>query len=188
MVFLLLFYFPQVELSCTSRFFDLTYIVTLYPVSMATAVVAKNLGPKPATLTNAILSHFRSKTRAGTAVQGLRSCSYIPHSPPSSPFQILTPSEATLFEPPRWFSFGAEPEVKFGTWGKQDLTMTLLENKMSRVYSAPPEERLKTFYNTPPSKYETIDQVRMIIKVYPLIKHQNILKFRFTNYKYLIPF
>ncbi|CAJ1921659.1 unnamed protein product [Sphenostylis stenocarpa] len=152
----------QVELSCTSRFFDIAYIVTLYPVSMATAVVAKNLGPKPATLTNAILSHFRSKTRAGTAVQGLRSCSYIPHSPPSSPFQILTPSEATLSEPPRWFSFGAEPEVKSGTWGKQDLTMTLLENKMSRVYAAPPEERLKTFYNSSPSKYETIDQGRGI--------------------------
>jgi len=75
----------------------------------------------------------------------------------------LTPSKATLFGPPRWFSFRNEPEVKFGTWGKQDLTITLLENKMSRVYAAPPEERLKSFYNIPPSKYETIDQVRMII-------------------------
>lgn len=150
----------QLELSCTSRFFDITYIVTLYPVSMATAVVAKNIGPKPATLTNAILSHFRFKKRGETAIQGLRSCSYIPHAPPSSPFQILTPSEATISEPPRWLSFGNEPEAKPGTWGQQALSITLLENKMSRVYAAPPKERLKAFYNTPPSKYETIDQGR----------------------------
>lgn len=163
----------QVELSCTSRFFDITYIVTLYPVSMATAVVAKNIGPKPATLTNAILSHFRFKNRRGTAIKGLRSCSYIPHAPLSSPFQILTPSEATISEPPRWLSFGNETEAKPGTWGQQALSITLLENKMSRVYAAPPKERLKAFYNTPPSKYETIDQVRMINKVYPLTEHPN---------------
>ncbi|KAK7336248.1 hypothetical protein VNO77_16784 [Canavalia gladiata] len=150
----------QVELSCTSRFFDMTYIVTLYPVSMATAVIAKNKGPKPATLNNAILSHFRSKKRGGTAIQGLRSCSFLSHPPLSSPFQILTPSEAMIQEPRRWFSFGAEPEVKSGTWTQQALSITLLENKMSRVYATPPEERSKPFCHSPPSKYETIDQGR----------------------------
>lgn len=137
---------------------------------MATAVVATNIGPKAATLTNAILSHFRFKKRGGTAIQGLKGCSYLAHPPPPSPFQILTPSEATTSEPPIWLSFGNEPEAKPGTWGQQALTITLLENKMSRVYAAPPKERSKAFYNTPPSKYETIDQVRIINKVYPLTK------------------
>ena len=159
---LLLLFFVKVELSCTSRFFDITYIVTLYPVSMATAVIVKNKAPKPVTLTNAILSHFRFKKRSGTAIQGLRSCSYCLHPPLSSPFQILTPAEATKSEPPVWLSFGAEPEAKPGTWTQQGLSLTLLENKTSRVYAAPPNERSKAFYNTPPSKYETIDQVRMI--------------------------
>ncbi|KAK9922804.1 hypothetical protein M0R45_031250 [Rubus argutus] len=31
---------------------------------------------------------------------------------------------------------------------------------MSRVYAAPPKERLKAIYNTPPSKYDTLDQGR----------------------------
>ncbi|MED6158379.1 hypothetical protein PIB30_032238 [Stylosanthes scabra] len=150
----------QVELSCTSRFFDMTYVVSLYPVSMATAVIVKNKAPKPVTLNNAILSHFRFKKRSGAAIQGLRSCSYCLHPPPSSPFQILTPADATKSEPPGWLSFGAEPEPKPGTWGQQDLSLTLLENKMSRVYAAPLSERSKPFYNTPPSKYETIDQGR----------------------------
>ncbi|KAK7290624.1 hypothetical protein RIF29_05179 [Crotalaria pallida] len=152
----------QVELTCTNRFIDITYVVTLYPVKMATAVIAKNKGPKPITLTNAILSHLRSKRRGGTAIKGLRSCSFIPHPPLSSPFQILTPAEATKSEPHRWLSFGAEPEPKPGTWTKQELSLTLLENKMSRVYAAPPKERSKAFYHTPPSKYETIDQGREI--------------------------
>ncbi|KAK7286537.1 hypothetical protein RJT34_21597 [Clitoria ternatea] len=150
----------QVELGCTSRFFDITYIVTLYPVSMATAVIAKNKSPKPATLTSGILSHFRFKRRGGTAIQGLRACSYCSHPPLSSPFQILTPSEAMISEPIRWLSFGAEPEVKPGTWTQQDVPITLLENKMSRVYATPLKERSKAFYNTIPSKYETIDQGR----------------------------
>ncbi|KAE9588796.1 hypothetical protein Lal_00042234 [Lupinus albus] len=150
----------QVELNCTSRFIDITYVVTLYPVRMATAVIAKNKSPKPITLTNAILSHFRFKRRAGTAIQGLRSCSFISHPPISSPFEILTPSEAVKSEPQRLLSFGAEPEPKPGSWTKQDLSLTLLENKMSRVYAAPPKERSKAFYHTPPSKFETIDQGR----------------------------
>ncbi|KAJ1433241.1 Galactose mutarotase-like domain superfamily [Sesbania bispinosa] len=150
----------QVELSCTSRFFDMTYVVTLYPVSMATAVIVMNKAPKPVTLTNAILSHFRFKKRGGAAIQGLKSCSYCTHPPLDSPFQILTPAEAMKSEPPRWFSFGSEPEVKQGSWAQQGVPITILENKMSRVYAAPPKERSKAFYNTPPSKYETIDQGR----------------------------
>ncbi|XP_027352020.1 photosynthetic NDH subunit of subcomplex B 2, chloroplastic [Abrus precatorius] len=152
----------QVELSCTSKFFDITYIVTLYPVSMATAVIIKNKAPKPVTLNNAILSHFRSKKRGGTGIKGLRSCSFCSHPPLSSPFQILTPSEAMIYEPRRWCSFGAEPDVKPGTWTQQGLSLTLLENKMSRVYAVPPDQRSKAFFHSTPSKYETIDQGREI--------------------------
>lgn len=157
------FFFLQVELSCNSKFFDMTYVVTLYPVSMATAVIVKNKSPKPVNLTNAILSHFRFKRRGGAAIQGLRTCSYCSLPPLASPFQILTPAEAMKSEPHRFISFGAEPEVKPGTWTQQGVPITLLENKMSRVYAAPPKERSKAFYNTAPSKYETIDQVRIYI-------------------------
>ncbi|KAI4350371.1 hypothetical protein L6164_004833 [Bauhinia variegata] len=150
----------QVELSCNSRTFDITYVVSLYAVSVATAVIAKNIGRRPVTLTNAILSHFRTKKRGGTAIQGLRSCSYCSQPPLSSPFQILTPAEAIKSESPVWLSFGSEPEPKSGSWVKQDVPITLLENKMSRIYAAPPTERSKPFYNTPPSNYETIDQGR----------------------------
>jgi hypothetical protein len=126
---------------------------------MATAVIVKNKAPKPVTLTNAILSHFRFKRRGGAAIKGLQTCSYSSLIPPISPFQILTPSEAIKSESPRLISFGAEPEVKPGSWTKQGVPITLLENKMSRVFAAPPEERSKAFYNTLPSKYEIIDQV-----------------------------
>ncbi|CAL5193095.1 unnamed protein product [Lathyrus oleraceus] len=152
----------QVELISTNRFFDLTYIVSLYPVSMATAVIVKSKAPKPVTLTNAILNHFRFKRRGGTAINGLQTCSYCTHPPLASPFQILSPSEAIKSEPKRLVSFGAEAEVKPGTWTQQRVPVTLLENKMSRVFAAPPEERSKAFYNTPPSKYEMIDQGREI--------------------------
>jgi len=154
------FDFLQVELISTNRFFDMTYIVSLYPVSMATAVIVKNKSPKPVTLTNAILSHFRFKRRGGAAIKGLQTCSYCSHPPLASPFQILTPSEAMKSESQRLISFGAEPELKPGSWTQQGVPITLLENKMSRVFAAPPKERTKAFYNTPPSKYEIIDQVR----------------------------
>lgn len=152
----------QVELISTNRFFDMTYIVSLYPVSMATAVIVKNKSPKPVTLTNAILSHFRFKRRGGAAIKGLQTCSYCSHPPLASPFQILTPSEAMKTESQRLISFGAEPELKPGSWTQQGVPITLLENKMSRVFAAPPKERTKAFYNTPPSKYEIIDQGREI--------------------------
>ena len=42
----------------------------------------------------------------------------------------------------------------------------IMENKISRVYAAPPTERSKAFYNTPPSKYETVDQVRMYNRLF----------------------
>lgn len=140
----------------------MTYIVSLYPVSMATAVIVKNKAPKPVTLTNAILSHFQFKRRGGTAIKGFQACSYCTHPPLASPFQILSPSEAIKSEPKRFISFGAEPELKPGSWTQQGVPNTLLENKMSRVFAAPPEERSKAFYNTAPSKYEMIDQVRII--------------------------
>lgn len=150
----------QVELSCcSSGTVDITYVVSLYPLSMATAVIVKNNGRKALNLSTAILGHYRFKKRGGTAIQGLRSCSYCTHPPLSSPFEILTPSEAMKTEDPGLFSFGWEPENKPGLWTQQDVPITILRHKLSRVYAAPPEERLKPFYNSPPSKYETIDQV-----------------------------
>lgn len=149
----------QVELSSTSGTLDITYVVTLYPVSMATAVKVKNKGRKDVTLTNAILSHLKFKRRSGAAIQGLKGCSYTAHPPLSSPFEILSPIEAMKADPsPGWFS--SEPEEKPGSWTHQDVPYTILKNKLSRVYAAPPKERLKAIYNTPPSKYDTLDQGR----------------------------
>lgn len=151
----------QVELRCcSSGTVDITYVVSLYPLSMATAVIVKNNGRKALNLSTAILGHYRFKKRGGTAIQGLRYCSYCTHPPLSSPFEILTPSEAMKTDDPSLFSFGLDPENKPGLWTQQDVPITILRHKLSRVYAAPPEERLKPFYNTPPSKYETIDQGR----------------------------
>ncbi|XP_059668205.1 photosynthetic NDH subunit of subcomplex B 2, chloroplastic [Cornus florida] len=150
----------QVELSCIKGTLEMTYVVSLYPLSMATAVIVKNNGRKAVNLNTAILSHFKFKKRGGTAIQGLRGCSYCTHPPLSSPFEILSPAEAMKSEDPGWFSLGSEPEKKPGVWTVQDVPITILNNKLSRVYAAPPTERLKAFYNTPPSKYETIDQGR----------------------------
>ncbi|XP_023756798.1 photosynthetic NDH subunit of subcomplex B 2, chloroplastic [Lactuca sativa] len=151
----------QVELSCTtSGTLDITYVISLYALSMATAVIIKNNGRKPVDLKTAILSHLKSKKRGGTAIQGLQGCKYCTQPPLTSQFEILSPSEAVKPEDPAWFSLGWEPEKKGGVWSVQDLPLTILKHKVSRVYGAPLEERLKEFYNTPPSKYETIDQGR----------------------------
>lgn len=150
----------QVELSCSRGTLDINYVVSLYPLSMATAVIVKNNGRKPVKLTTAILSHLKSKTRQGTGIQGLRSCTYCTHPPLSSSFEILSPGEAMKTEEPNMFSFGWEPEKKPGIWSTQDVPFTVLQHKLSRLYSVPPEERAKEFYNSIPSKYETIDQGR----------------------------
>lgn len=149
----------QVELNTSSGTLDLTYVVTLGPLSMATALIVKNKGKKEVTLTNAILSHFKFKRRSGAGIQGLQGCSYCTHPPLYSPFEIISPAEAMKTEDPGWFSFGYEPEPKPGSWTSQEVPYTILKNKLSRVYAAPPNERLKSIYNTPPSKYETLDQV-----------------------------
>lgn len=134
-------------------------MVSLYPLSMATAVIVKNTGLKAVNLTTAILSHFKFKERRGSGVQGLRGCSYCTHPPLSSPLEILSPSEAIKSEDPGFFSFGWEPEKKPGVWTVQDVPITVLKHKLSRVYAAPPAERSKAFHRSVPSKYETIDQV-----------------------------
>ncbi|KAF8398608.1 hypothetical protein HHK36_017539 [Tetracentron sinense] len=148
----------QVELGCTCGNLDINYIVSLYPLSMVTAVVVKNNGRKAVNLTSAILSHFKFKSRRGSAIQGLKGCSYRAHPPLSSSFGILSPAEAMKPEPSGWFSFGSESEIKEDSWTVEDELYTILRNKLSRVYTAPPMERLKRIYNTPPTKYETIDQ------------------------------
>ncbi|KAG1333957.1 putative Photosynthetic NDH subunit of subcomplex B 2, chloroplastic [Cocos nucifera] len=157
----------QVELSCTNGdgSLDITYIVSLYPLSMATAVVVKNKGAESVKLTNAILSHLRFKSRYGSAVEGLRGCSYCAYPPLSSSFGILSPADAMEPEPPSWYSFlgsafskDNDKEAK-DSWTVEDDWYTILRSKLSRVYTAPPTERLKRIYRTPPSKYITIDQV-----------------------------
>ena len=145
-------------MSCTAGTLDISYVVSLYPLSIATAVIVKNNGRKDITLTSAILSHLNFKKRGRTAINGLKGCSYCSHPPLSSPFELLSPSEAMKSESSGWF--GSESEEKPGVWITQDVPITILKNKLSRVYAAPPSERLKTIYNTPPSKYETLDQVK----------------------------
>lgn len=146
-------------MSCSRGTLDIKYVLSLYPLSMATAVIVKNNGRKPVKLTTAILSHLKSKTRGGTGIQGLRSCTYCTHPPLSSSFEILSPGEAMKTEEPGLFSFGWEPEKKPGIWCTQDVPITVLKHKLSRLYSVPPQEKAKEFYNSIPSKYETIDQV-----------------------------
>ncbi|OMO98951.1 hypothetical protein COLO4_13607 [Corchorus olitorius] len=148
----------QVELSCTAGTLDISYVVSLYPLSIATAVIVKNNGRRDVTLTSAILSHLNFKKRGGTAINGLKGCSYCKHPPLSSPFELLSPSEAMKSESSGWF--GSDNEEKPGVWTEQDVSITILKDKLSRVYAAPPSERLKAIYNTPPSKYETLDQGR----------------------------
>ncbi|GAA0186319.1 hypothetical protein LIER_33607 [Lithospermum erythrorhizon] len=150
----------QVELSCTRGTLELSYVVSLYPLSMATAVILKNNGRKSVSLNSGIFTHFLSKKRNGTGIQGLKKCSYCTQPPPSSPFEILSPSESLKTEEPGLFSFGWEPEKKRGEWAVQDVPITVLKHKLSRVYGAPPEERLKGFYQSTPSKYDFIDQGR----------------------------
>ncbi|KAL2464788.1 CCT-theta [Forsythia ovata] len=150
----------QVELSCSSGTVEISYVVSLYPLKMATAVIVKNNGRKAINLNTALLSHFMSKKRSGTGVQGLRGCSYCTHPPLSSPFGILSLSEAMKSEDPGLFSFGWEPEKKQGIWSVQDVPITVLKHKLSRIYAAPLIERSKPFHASAPSKYETIDQGR----------------------------
>lgn len=150
-------------MSCTtSGTLDITYVISLYALSMATAVIVKNNGRKPVDLKTAILSHLKFKKRGGTAIDGLRGCSYCTHPPLSSQFEILSPSEALKPEDPGLFAFGWEPEKKGGVWSVQDVPITILKHKLSRVYGTPLEERVKEFYNTIPSKYETLDQVNFM--------------------------
>ena len=154
-------------MSCTNGdgSLDITYIVSLYPLSMATAVVVKNNGKKPAKLKSAILSHLKFRNQSGSAIHGLRGCSYCAHPPLSSSFSIMSPSEAMMPDPPGWFSFGSSEDDKKGSWTVEDNVYTILKHKLSRVYAAPPTERLKRIYNTPPSKFETIDKVLCLFTV-----------------------
>lgn len=145
-------------------------MVSLYPLSMATAVLVKNNGSEPVKLTSAMLSHLKSRSRRGSAVRGLTGCSYAAHPPPASAFGLISPADAAEQEAGGGglggllgsvFSGGVGDEAGGrGSWKVEDNVYTLLNGKLSRVYAAPPAERLKRIYNTPPSKYETIDQVR----------------------------
>ncbi|KAK9671680.1 hypothetical protein RND81_12G047500 [Saponaria officinalis] len=153
----------QVELSCKSGALEITYVVSLYTESMASAVIVKNKGKKAVNLCSAILSHFTFKKRSGAGLQGLQGCSFCSHPPLQSPFELLSPSEAMKADDPDFFSFGSEPPVKPGQWCTQNELVTILKDKFSRVYTSPPSERSKPFFRTPPSKYEIIDQGKELI-------------------------
>ncbi|KAF2288228.1 hypothetical protein GH714_005183 [Hevea brasiliensis] len=83
---------------------------------------------------------LKFKRRGKAAIQGFKGCSYCPLPPLSSPFEILSPGEAMKSESSGVFDFGSEPEDKPGTWRVQDVPFTILKNKFSRVYAAPPQE------------------------------------------------
>ncbi|KAE8678126.1 ammonium transporter 1 [Hibiscus syriacus] len=104
--------FFKVELSCAAGTLDISYVISLYPLSIATAVIVKNNGRKDVSLTSAILSHLNFKKRSRTAINGLRGCSYCSHLPLSSPFEHLSPSEAMKTESLGWF--GSDNEEKPG--------------------------------------------------------------------------
>ncbi|CAA3013874.1 Syntaxin-22 [Olea europaea subsp. europaea] len=61
----------QVELSCSSETVEISYVVSLYPLSMKTAVIVKNKWRKAINLNTALLSYFKLKKRSNTGVQGL---------------------------------------------------------------------------------------------------------------------
>lgn len=159
----------QVELSCTNvdASLDITYVISLYHLSMSTAVIVQNNGTEPVKLTSGMLGHIRFKSKNGSAIQGLRGCSYCSHPPLDSSFGLLASSDAREPDPPGWFSFWGSPsQEEVSTeiyepeaWKVEDNMYTILKRKLSRVYAAPPSERTKRIYNTSPSKYETIDQV-----------------------------
>ncbi|KAF3777592.1 Photosynthetic NDH subunit of subcomplex B 2 [Nymphaea thermarum] len=150
----------QVELICTNAdgALDVTYIVSLFAVSMATAVIVKNKGTSNAELTSGILSHLKFKGRKGSAVTGLTGCSYCAHPPLSSRFNILSQAEAMKPESAGWNLFSDDKGKQNDKWQVEDNKFVMMRDRFSRVYTAPPVERLKRIYNTPPSKYETIDQ------------------------------
>ncbi|ERM93548.1 hypothetical protein AMTRI_Chr03g149070 [Amborella trichopoda] len=158
----------QVELSCSNGdgTLEVTYIVTLFPESMATAVIAKNNGSQTVKLSSGILSHLKFKGRGGSAISGLTGCSYTSHPPLASSFGIISPVEAMEPEQPGWFSSifngngstDSRKKREKGQWTVENNNFVMLRERMSRVYAAPPAERAKRVYRTPPSKYETIDQ------------------------------
>ncbi|GLT35111.1 hypothetical protein SLA2020_095900 [Shorea laevis] len=105
------------------------------------------------TLTSAIFSNVKFKRRKGSAVQGLRGCSYCTH-PPRSSFELLSPSEAMQSPPEGWFGFDSKEKhgiifykkkKKHGIiWKQKDTALTILKQKLSLAYAAPPEQRLNT--------------------------------------------
>ncbi|KAH0675013.1 hypothetical protein KY285_022814 [Solanum tuberosum] len=119
----------QVELSCSRGTLDINHVVSFYRLSLAT-IMMKNNGRDPVKLTLAILSHLMSKTRGGTGIQGLQSCTYCRHPLLSSVFDILSPGEAKKTEEPGIFSFGWASEKKRGIWSTQNVFITVLKHKL----------------------------------------------------------
>ncbi|KAC9404466.1 hypothetical protein E3N88_45890 [Mikania micrantha] len=79
--------------------------------------------------------------------------------------RFCPPSEAVKFEDPSWFSFGWEPEKKGGIWSLQDVPITILKHKLSRVYGTPLEDRLKEFYILFHQSMRLLIRTRIVFRV-----------------------
>ncbi|GKV34826.1 hypothetical protein SLEP1_g43167 [Rubroshorea leprosula] len=122
--------FFQVGLSWTAGTLGINYVISLNPLSMATALMVKNNGRKDMTITSALFSNVKFKKRGGTAVQGLGGCLYCTH-PPLSSFELLSPSEAMQSQPGGWFGFHSEE--KHGViwkWKQTDVPLNILKQKL----------------------------------------------------------
>ncbi|KAK3164915.1 hypothetical protein QOZ80_1AG0026470 [Eleusine coracana subsp. coracana] len=55
------------QLGCTKGKLDISYVVTLYPLSKATALIMRNMGSKSVELTSAVLNHIKFDKRNCTS-------------------------------------------------------------------------------------------------------------------------
>jgi hypothetical protein len=119
----------QVELGCTNRngTLEVTYVISLYPLSIATTVIVKNTGLEPVELTSAILSHIKMDNRRGTGIDGLYKCSYCALPPLASSFGILSPSDAMKPDDSGWF--GSSDAPKTGVWTVEEEKNIFFEGK-----------------------------------------------------------
>ncbi|GJM93734.1 hypothetical protein PR202_ga10319 [Eleusine coracana subsp. coracana] len=60
----------DVELGCTKGKLDISYVVTLNPLSLVTALIVRNVATKSVELTSAVLNHIKFDKRNGTSKHG----------------------------------------------------------------------------------------------------------------------
>jgi hypothetical protein len=133
---------------------EISYVVTLYPLSMATALIVRNTGAKPVELTSARCSATSSSTSA--AARPWRASAAAATAP------TLAPGRRRLRAPHppqrRYDEAGGLRRLvllrRRGALAGRENHYTILK-KVSREYAAPPEERKKRIYSTAPSKFTT---------------------------------